>query len=174
MIKGSAERVSTLLTTVGHPKSPIDRRVRRLRARLALLALERFDETRFLAADVRACAAMDVDVEVEAAPENVLPEVPFRVRLVDRRLELTDRSVVLAADVDVGRVNPHRPAADDDPLDELVRIENENFAVLERSRLAFVRVDAQVLGLVHVLRNEAPLHPRGETRAAASLAAPTS
>ena len=60
---GTQARVSTLLTIVGAAEDPADRGERRLDARLAALALEALDQPRLLAADVRARAAVDVDVE---------------------------------------------------------------------------------------------------------------
>ena len=61
MIGGTVAIVSTLLTTVGAAYRPCDRRERRLRARLAALALERVEQRRLLAADVGAGAAVDDD-----------------------------------------------------------------------------------------------------------------
>ena len=50
------------------------RRERRLEARLALLALERLEQRRLLAADVRAGADERVDVQVDAGAVDVLAE----------------------------------------------------------------------------------------------------
>src|SRR5262249_7852194 len=49
-------------------------RDRRLDARVGAFPLERLDEPRLLAADVRAGATVHPHVEVEARAENVLPE----------------------------------------------------------------------------------------------------
>ena len=72
--------VSTLLTTVGLPNSPCDDRERRLVARLAAVALDRLEDRRLLAADVRACALADLDVEAEALAEHVVAEEAARER----------------------------------------------------------------------------------------------
>ena len=53
----------------------------RLEARLALLALQRLDEGRLLAADVGAGAAVDEDVKVVAAAASVLPQKALVVSL---------------------------------------------------------------------------------------------
>ena len=66
MIGGSVAIVSTLLTTVGEAYEALDRGERRLRARLAALALERLEQRGLLAADVRAGAAVDDDRDVAA------------------------------------------------------------------------------------------------------------
>ena len=64
---GTLTSVSTLLTTVGLPNRPDLDRERRLVARLAAVALDRVEERRLLAADVRAGAAAHLDVEADAA-----------------------------------------------------------------------------------------------------------
>src|SRR5439155_5925715 len=86
---------------------------RRLHARLSAMAFDRFDETRLFAADVRAGAARDGDVEVESAAENVLAEESTFARFGEGLLE-HDRAVIkLAADVDVGhRIRSDRESGD--------------------------------------------------------------
>ena len=59
-------------------------RERRLVARLAALALDRFEERRLLAADVRAGAAPELDVEGEARAEDVRTEEAGGARRTDR------------------------------------------------------------------------------------------
>ena len=61
-------------------------RERRLQPRLALLALEAFQQRGFLAADVGAGAVVDVEVEVPAV-DVVLADQLGLVGLVDRRLQ---------------------------------------------------------------------------------------
>ena len=85
------------------------RRERRLHARIAALALERIHQRRFLAADVRAGTAVEIEIRAEPGSEDVLPEVPLRVGIVDRLLDQIDPLLVLAADVEVrGRDRPSR------------------------------------------------------------------
>src|SRR4051812_5216392 len=62
----------------------------------------------------------------------------------------------------VERVRGYRHA-----FDQQVRLALKQQAVFERARLAFVGVTEQVSRLAGVLSDEAPLHPRGESRAAA-------
>lgn len=59
----------------------------RLEARLALLALQRLDQRRLLAADVGAGAAVDEHVKVVARTAGVLADQTLFVRLVDGDLE---------------------------------------------------------------------------------------
>ena len=76
------------------------RRERRARARPAGLALERRDERRLLAADEGAGALDELDVEVEAAAEDVVAEDAVGPGLLDRALEAQHRERVLGAHVD--------------------------------------------------------------------------
>ncbi len=62
-------------------------RERRLQARLALLALEAFEQRGFLAADIGAGAAMEIELEIVARAAGVLADQPGGIGLVDRRLE---------------------------------------------------------------------------------------
>src|SRR5690606_32799462 len=63
---------------------PEIRRKRRLEARLAGLALERLEERRLLAADVRARADERVDVHVYVRAANAFAEQPRVVGLLER------------------------------------------------------------------------------------------
>ena len=58
-------KVSTLLMSVGRPHSPATAGIRRPRARRAAPALDRRDQRGLLAADERAGAEPDVDLEGE-------------------------------------------------------------------------------------------------------------
>src|SRR6185312_159894 len=61
----------------------IARGERRLEARHALLALERLEQRRFLAADVRPVAVHVEKMKAEAAAEDVVAEQTRRVRFLD-------------------------------------------------------------------------------------------
>ena len=73
---------------------------RRPGPRPARVALERGDEGRLLAADEGAGALDHLDVEVEAAAEDVVAEHAVGARLLDGALEPQHRQRVLGADVD--------------------------------------------------------------------------
>ena len=66
-------------------------RERRLQPRHALLAFERFEQRRLLAADIGAGAAMDVDVE-RPAVDIVLADELGLIGLRDRRLQTLSAS----------------------------------------------------------------------------------
>ena len=48
-------------------------KIGRLNARIGTLALERFDQAGFLAANIGTCAAMHVDFQIIASAQNILP-----------------------------------------------------------------------------------------------------
>ena len=65
------------------------------------MPFHRLDQPRLFAADVGAGAAVDGDVEVEAAAEDVLAEEALGARFLDRLRQHRGAVVELAADVDV-------------------------------------------------------------------------
>ena len=101
--------------------------------RQAALALDRFQHRRFLAADIGAGAAAQVNLAA-------LGEARF---VEERDLLQQDvaalRVFVAQVDVDVGRV--HRPGADQHAFEHAVRIGFEIDAILEGAGLALVGVD---------------------------------
>ena len=139
-----------------------DRRERRFGARLAALALKRFEQRRLLAADVRARAPMDDDLD--------LAEDAGLVRLVDCALQRFVLGGVLAADIDVHVPRLDRVRRNQAALDEPVRNLQHDLAVLEGPRLGLVRVDGDVDRLRDLVgrRDEARLAPGREERAAAA------
>ena len=145
-----------------------DRRERRALAGLPLAALEGLQEPGLLTADVSACAPMEVDVEVHAAAEHVPAEVAGRVGLGDGGAQSLERPPVLGPHVHVGDVDGVRPGRDQQPLDELVRVELQDLPVLERGGLALVGVAGDVARSAAVLGEKAPLHTGQEPGAAAT------
>ncbi len=57
------------------------------------------------------------------------------------------------------------------PSSQLMRIFFDDQTVFKRSRFAFVGIDAEINGLARILGHEAPFHPRGKTRSAATAQA---
>ena len=147
---------------------PLHRRERRLEPGLPPVALQRVEQRRLLAADVRAGPGVDDDVEVVARAEDVAAEVAGLVRLGDGVLDPPHHLQHLAADVDEGLVGLDREAGDDGALDEHVRGRQHQRDVLAGARLGFVGVHHQVVRLAVTLRDEAPFHAGGEARPAAA------
>jgi len=166
--------------TVAYHSAPLRRRApvkaddggkRRLVARLRALAFERLEERRLLTRLVRARAAVDIDVAVEPRAEDVLPDEPFPVRLVDRAFENRLDVKELAADVDVRDLRADRVARNRTALDEQMRIALHEQVILERARLALVGVAGDVARLVRLAIDELPLHTGRKSRAAAAAEA---
>src|SRR6266540_845382 len=138
----------------------------RLDLRPPLLPLERRQEPGLLAADIRAGAAVDHDVEVESGTLDVLAEEPRLVGFLDRAVHDPPRLHVFAPDIDEAQVRADGARRDDHPLDHGVRVPLHQVAVLEGPRLALVGVDHEVLRIRGAFRNESPLHARRKGRAA--------
>ena len=148
----------------------LDRRERRLEARLAAVALKRGQHGRLFAANVGAGAAVQDDVDVVALAQDVLAEVPGLAGLVDGRLQRLRLRQVLAPDVDEGQVAADRVARDQDALQHLVRAVFHQVPILEAARLALIRVADQV-ARIHPLWQEAPLVPGRKAGAATAAQA---
>ena len=144
------------------------RKIRGLDARVGALAFERFDEAGFLAADVSARAAMDVDFEVEAGAEDVLAKEPVGLGFGDGLLQDFRAEREFATDVEVGQMHIEREGGDDHPFDQLVRILVDDVAVFERAGLGFVGVADEIDRLGLAGADEPPFDAARETRAAAS------
>ena len=142
-----------------------DRGERRLRPRLAAVALEGLEQRGLLAADVGAGAPVEDDRH--AAEELRLAQ------LVERRDEDLPLVLVLAADVDEHVLRLDSARGDQAALEEAERDAEHDLAVLERAGLGLVRVDDEVVGprVLVGLRNEAPFAARREERAAAAAQA---
>ena len=135
---------------------------RRLVARLAALALDRVEQRGLLAADVRAGAAPQLDVEGEALAHHVVAEeasgrAPASIAFSS--IEVAMR--VLAPDVEEPLLRPGREAGDRQRLDHRERVVLHQDAVLEGAGLGLVRVADEVVRAHRLLRDRLPLHARG-------------
>ena len=81
MIGAMLANVSTLLMSVGQPHSPSCGGIGRPRPRRAALAFDGGDQRRLLAANERAGAEPDIDVEAEARAADVVAEQAEPLRL---------------------------------------------------------------------------------------------
>src|SRR6202171_3541969 len=142
------------------------RRERRLETRHALLAFERFQQRRLLAANVGAVAVAVVQMEAEAAAENIVAEQSCLVGLLERFFAALVRVPDFAMDVVVAALAAHRIRGDGHALDQDMRVVTQDVAILESSGLAFVGVAHQILVAAVLLRHEAPLEAGREACAA--------
>ena len=94
---------------------------------------------------------MDGDIETEVLAMHGLAEIAGLVGLVDGFLQGSHLRGVFSPDVNVGVVAVDRITADDDALDEQVRILDQDVAIFEGGRLGFIRVDRQIGGFVQIL-----------------------
>ncbi len=138
----------------------------RFRPRLSSVPLYGVEEGGLLAADVRARAAPDLDVEVVSLAEDVVAEQPARAGLPDGVLHAFQRSWVLAAQIQVALVRADRVARDRHRLHEGVRVALHDHAVLEGARLGLVGVAHEVVRPVGLRRRGLPFAAGGEGGAA--------
>ena len=157
-----------LSTVVGWPHNPDLRGKGRTLARLTLAPLHRFQHPALLAADIRAGALLDGDVEAAVEAERVVAENFGLVQPADRRAHRRELLDVFAADVDEGRGGLHRHPGDHYSLQREERIARHDLAILESAGLALVGVDRQVARARVARRHERPLKPGDETGAAAA------
>src|SRR5487761_633037 len=147
-------------------QAPPRRRKRRLEARLALLAFERFEQPGFLAADIGTGAAVEAELEIEARAAGVWAHEAGGIGLVDRRLEDLRLVIELAADIDVAVMRAHADASEDAAFDQLMRVVTHDVTVLAGAGLALVGVDDEIGRAVARFRHERPFEARREPRSA--------
>ena len=134
-------------------------------------AFQGIEQGRFLTADVGARAAVQVDFQIVAGPQDVLAQKAAFARLLQGLEHGFRGDGEFLAHVDVRQVGAHRVAGNNHPLNELVGVLVDDVAVLEGAGFGFVAVADQIDGLRVVRRNEGPLHAGGEARAAAAAQA---
>src|SRR4051794_27449460 len=114
-------------------------RERRLEARLALLALETFEQCGFFTANIGAGTMMDVEIEIPAVPVVLADELRL-IGLVDGGLQALALTNELAADVDVAGVRRHGGAGNQTALDQEMRFVPHDLAILAGAGLGFIRI----------------------------------
>src|SRR5438132_697414 len=136
--------------------------------RVSALAFERFDQPRFLTANVGAGAAMNKDFDVKVGTENILTQKLLRPRFLDGALEDLCALGKLAPYIYVSGVDIEGVTGNQGALEQLVRILMNNVTILEGARLRLVGIANQIHRLLLVRLNKAPLHPGWETSATTS------
>src|ERR1019366_9165680 len=166
-----AKRLDVVDDGRAHPQAEHRRKIRRFDARIRPLAFERFDEAGFLAANVSARAAMDVNFQIVTGAENVLAEEIILAGFLDGAIQNFRAFGHFAADVNIGELHIVREAGDDHAFDQLMRILVHDLTILERARLGFVGVANEINRLAALAINEAPLEAAGKTSAATAAQA---
>src|SRR5690606_16463652 len=142
-------------------------RERRLDTRIATPSLERVHEGGFLAADVRTGALVDNDINALAAAHCVLAQDAVVVCLTNRAVHPQERLGELATYIDVRRLGAYGVCPYRNALHESVRRPPHDLAILERSRLRFIGIAAQIVRPAIAGLHERPLDAGGEACASA-------
>ena len=153
----------------GSAEGPCDGGERRFDAWPAAFAFERFEQRGFLAADVGAGTALQVEIGpavIDLAHARTFAEDLVGVGFLDGGFEDLAVVVVLAADVEVGGVELARAHADSDAFDNEVWIELDEDLILECGGFRLVGVDGEEALPAVLWRQEGPLHAGGKTRSA--------
>src|SRR5262249_4127354 len=100
---------------------------------------------------------MDNNIEIETSLLDIHAEPAFPRGLVDGALQSPGRTEILAPNVDIRFVTADGVCGDEGAFDQRVRVALQDVAVLERSRLALVRVHHQILRFGGLLRDKRPL-----------------
>ena len=146
----------------------LDRRERRTGLRHAAVTLDRLEKSRLFAADERAGAEAELDVEIEVAAENLLAQKSEVAGLLDGDLETLNGERIFRADVDVALRSADREARDGHGFEDGVGIAFQSGAVHVSAGVALVGITDHVLLALGLLLGELPLHAGGEARAAAA------
>ena len=144
------------------------RRERRTRPGPSGVAFERGDQRGLFAADERARAFHQLDVEVEAAAQDVVAQQAVLARLLDGARQAVHRQRIFGAHVDDALGGAHHVAADDHAFQQRVRIALDLVAVHVGAGIAFVGIADDVLLVGHGLAQELPLVAGEEAGAAAA------
>ena len=135
----------------------------------ARLALHRLGQSGALAADVGACAGVQVDAVVQPRTQDIVPQIAGLLALGDGGQQTGTQVGVLLPHVDVTVIGPHGPAGDDHALQQLEGVVGDELPVLEGAGLALVGVAHHALVLALDLPGLAPLAAHIVGRAAPAL-----
>ena len=126
---------------------PLFARKGRLVSRFAAAVFHAFEQCRLLAEDVAAWRDEDVDVEIEAAAEKVLPQRADGTGACDLCLEAQSLGLVLVTDEDRASLCAHAIGGQRHAFEHEVRQVVQQLAVLECTGLTLVGVAHDVLAL---------------------------
>ena len=144
-----------------------------LEAGLTLFAFKALDHRGFFTADIGACTAVQIDVEIIAGLGCVLADQACIIGLRNRSLHDLCLANIFTADVDIGGARAHSEAGDQRTFDQLVRIVAQNLAVLAAARLGLIGIDDEKAGttVLGFLGHERPFETSREACPAATAQA---
>ena len=134
----------------------------------AAVAFDGLEKSRLLTAHERAGAEAELDVEREAAAEDVFAKKTKIARLLDCDLKTVNGERIFGTDVDEALGGADRVAGDGHRLKDGVGIALERGTVHVSAGVALVGVAHHVLLALGLLLRELPLHAGGETSATAA------
>ena len=132
-------------------------RERRLVPRLAAEALDRIEQRGFLATNVGAGAAAQLDVEADRLAHHPIAKKAGRARLRQCAEQSRGGERILAANIDVALLATGREPSDGHRLDDRERVLFHQHAIFERAGLRFVGVADHVVRPRGGLRDRLPL-----------------
>ena len=109
-----------------------------------------------------------MQIESDPRSQQVFAKPACLTRLRDRFFEPLINRPDFAVDIDIPFRNPHGICRDQHALDHGMRIVPENVTVLERPRLALVRIADEIHLILVAFRHEPPFQRRRKTGAAPS------
>ena len=115
-------------------------KVRRLDARIGAFAFQGFDEPRFLAANVGAGAAMQVNFQMITTAQNVFPKEAVFARFLQGVFENGGALDEFAANVDIGEADVVCVRRDGHAFQQLMRILVNDLTIFEGARLRLIGV----------------------------------
>ena len=108
---------------------------RRLDARIAALALERFHQRRFFAAFIRASASVNQQIKINSRPKNIFSQITAGIGFRDGRIHSVQHVAVFAANVNEALVGVDGATRDNHAFNQLVRIHLHQRPVFAGARL---------------------------------------
>jgi len=109
-----------------------------------------------------------MQLEREIGAENLVTQIAGCTRLFKGFLEALVDVEDLAVDVVVAGLHAHRVGRDRHAFDDDVRVVAQDVAILERPRLALIRIAHEVLRALELPGHEAPLQSGRKTRTTAT------
>ena len=137
----------------------------------AAVAFDGLEKSRLFTAHERTGSETELDVEREAAAEDVVAKEAKVASLLDCDFKTVNGKRIFCADVDEALGGANRVAGDGHCLEDGVGIAFESGAVHVSAGVAFVGVAHHVLLTLGLLLGELPLHSGGEACAAAAAEA---
>ena len=131
--------------------------IENLLPRMSSLPLQRFEETGFFSADIRAGAGVQDDFEVEIGSKNPLSQNSPGSGLLKCGFHNPISERELTANIDKRKMAIHCVGREDHSLNQLMGITFQDHAVFACAGFTLVGVAAKISRLSGILRNETPL-----------------